>query len=75
MKDANKQLEKYCKHDIAEFKEKFLETLRTLIEEKKDLEEMIASQALKLFRSKDTREREDCLLKAAMYNVREYGMT
>ena len=75
MKDTNEQLKDYCKHDIAEFKEKFLNILRSTIEEKKDLEEKFASQALEVSRKKETTEREDDLLKAAMYHVRQLQTT
>ena len=71
MRDANVQLEKYCKHDIAEFKEKFLNVLHSVTEEKKNIEAELASLSLKLSRNEDDREREDGLLKAAMYHVRK----
>lgn len=71
MRDANVQLEKYCKHDIAEFKEKFLSVLHSVREEKKNMEVELASVSLQLSRSKGVREREDGLLKAAMYHVRK----
>ena len=70
MRDANVQLEKYCKHDIAEFKKKFLSVLHSVIEEKKYMEAEFASLTLMLSQSKGIREREDGLLKAAMYHVR-----
>lgn len=70
MKDTNTQLEHYCKHTIAEFKEKFLHVLRNVMEEKKESEEKLASLASKVSRNIKAKDREDELVKAAMHHVR-----
>jgi hypothetical protein len=70
LKDTNTQLEHYCKHTIAEFKEKFLNVLRNAIKEKKGSEEKLAYLASKVSRGNEAKDREDKLLKAAMYHVR-----
>lgn len=70
MKDISTQLEHYCKHTIAEFKEKFLHALRYVMKEKKESEEKLVSLASKVSRDTEAKDREDELLKAAMYHVR-----
>lgn len=74
MKDTNTQLEHYCKHTIAEFKEKFLHVLRNVMEEKKESEEKMESLTSKLSRDTEAKGREEELLKAAMYHVRSFNM-
>ena len=72
MKEINTQLEHYCKHTIAEFKEKFLHVLRNMMEEKKESEKKLVSLVSKVSCDAEAKDREDGLLKAAMYHVSRF---
>jgi hypothetical protein len=73
LKEINKQLEHYCKHSIAEFKDKFLNVLRNVMEEKRESEKKLVSLASKVTRDTEAKNREDELLKAAMYHVSRFN--
>jgi 2-oxoglutarate dehydrogenase complex dehydrogenase (E1) component-like enzyme len=73
LKDTCTQLEHYCKHTIAEFKEKFLHVLRNAMEEKKESEKKLVFLASKVSRDTEAKDREDELLKAAMYHVSRFN--
>lgn len=69
LEQEKNKLENYAKRQLSTFKEKFMLTLQTMRNEKKELEDRINLQTMKFEKNQETWRREEKLLSSALFEI------